>query len=195
MAVLLTRRRALALLASGACALGSRALLADEAEVPARLQAELIAKVAAYDKNFSARAGSTARVLIVVDPGDPDSERFGAQLESELGAIDAVGGLPHVEERIPWKSADAVAKSVKQKHAAIVFFTPGFGGRAGAIADALSGADVLSVASVASYVKDRIVLGFDLVSGKPKLVVHLAQARRQNVAFKPGLLKLAKVYE
>ena len=64
-----------------------------------------------------------------------------------------------------------------------------------AIAAALAGLDVLSVAAVASDVPRGIVLGFEVASGKPKLVIHLTCARRQNVAFKPGLLRLARVIE
>ena len=39
------------------------------------------------------------------------------------------------------------------------------------------------------------VLGFDLVSGKSKLLCHLGQAKKQHVAFKAEVLKLMKVYE
>jgi len=40
-----------------------------------------------------------------------------------------------------------------------------------------------------------IVLGFDLVGGKPKMLVNLGQARKQHVAFMAEVLKLAKVFE
>ena len=47
----------------------------------------------------------------------------------------------------------------------------------------------------AGDVPKGIVLSFDLVSGKPKIVVHLGQAKRQDVQFKAELLKLARVIE
>jgi hypothetical protein len=40
-----------------------------------------------------------------------------------------------------------------------------------------------------------VVLGFDLVGGKPKLVVHLRRAREQAVELSSQVLKLAKVIE
>jgi hypothetical protein len=40
-----------------------------------------------------------------------------------------------------------------------------------------------------------IVLGFDVVSGRPKLLVNLTQAKRQNVSLRAEALKLMKVYE
>ena len=43
------------------------------------------------------------------------------------------------------------------------------------------GVDVLSVAAVARYVAQAVVLGFDLVSAKPTLIINLPQAKKQNV--------------
>jgi hypothetical protein len=37
------------------------------------------------------------------------------------------------------------------------------------------------------------VLGFELVSGRPKLVIDLAQAKRQNVLFRAEALKLMRI--
>ena len=54
---------------------------------------------------------------------------------------------------------------------------------------------MLSVAADPGEVPKGIVLGFDLVSGKPKIVVHLGQAKKQEVSFKAEFLKLAKVLE
>jgi hypothetical protein len=39
-----------------------------------------------------------------------------------------------------------------------------------------------------------MVLGFDLVSGHPKLLVKLEQARKQQVSFPASVLSLMKVY-
>ena len=53
----------------------------------------------------------------------------------------------------------------------------------------------MTVGAVGSYVKGGIVLGFDLVSGKPKLLVNLTQARRQHVDLSSSVLKLAEITE
>ena len=45
------------------------------------------------------------------------------------------------------------------------------------------------------YVKEGIVLGFDVVSGRPKLLFNLPQARLQKVALTATVLKLMTVYE
>lgn len=185
-----------------ACAALSSILLcarpdrAEEASLPPSIQAELLVKVAAYDRNFAARAGARAAVLIVVKPGDDDSARAGAALAKALGAQPALAGLPHDETTLAIADAATIVKTSKARRAAIVYLAPGYADEEmAAMAKAFAGADVLTVASVARFVPRGVVLGFDLVSGKPKLLVHLAQARRQNVAFGAEILKLMQVYE
>jgi YfiR/HmsC-like len=164
-------------------------------EVPIRLQAELLAKVAAYDRGLAARARGHVLVLVAVKAGDPESERVGEQLIAELSVLESIGGLPHSREVVRTTTARALADLVKARSAAIVYLSARLGEQLGPIADALDGVSVLSVGVSSAYVSQRAVLGFDIDSGKPKLVVHLGQARRQQVAFKPELLALARVIQ
>jgi hypothetical protein len=187
--------RAPALAAALCIALLSSSGRGEEVAVPVALQAELVAKVAAYDRNLAARAGDRVHVLIVVKAKDDGGASFAKSMQSALGGVDKIGGLPHDEATTTFAGAAALAEACKAKHVAIVYLAPGLGDEVPAIRAALDGVNVLSVAAVASEVKRGIVLGFDLVSGKPKIVVHLGQARRQDVAFKAELLKLARVVE
>lgn len=163
--------------------------------MPVGLQAELLAKVAAYDRNLAARAGDKVHVLIVVKPGDSDSASVAARMESALRGLGAIGGLAHDVTTVSWAGADALARRVKASRIAIVYLAPGFRDECDALAGALTGASVLTVGALADFVPRGVVLGFDLVSGKPKMVINLRQARRQNVAFRAEVLKLAKVLE
>jgi hypothetical protein len=168
---------------------------AEDLVVPVSLQAELIAKVAAYDRNFAARAGDTVRTLIVSKNGDAQSARVAAQMQSALAGVGDVAGLPHTETVATFTSGGDLAAMVKSKGYAVVYITPGLDGDVGAIAGSLNGVSVLTVSAVPGYVPRGIVLGFDSVSGKSKLLANLTQARLQNVAFKSEILKLMKVYE
>jgi hypothetical protein len=116
-------------------------------------------------------------------------------MQSALGQIGAIGGLPHDDIVTPWNGAAALVQTIKADHVAVVFFTPGFGDDVEAIRRALVGLDVLSATAVPDYVPRGVVLGFDLVGGKPKLLVNLTQAGKQNVAFMAEVLKMMKVYE
>lgn len=198
----LLRRRSL-LVAAAAASLapaafflpGAPEALAEDVAVPVSLQAELFVKVAAYDKNLAARAGDRVRVMILQKPEIAESVRATAQMQKALSQLADIAGIPHETQITFFTTAEDLASAVKTKRVSVVYITPGFDADIAAIAKALAGASVLTVASLASYVPKRVVLGFDLVSGKPKLLVNVAQAKAQSVAFKPDVLKLMKVYE
>lgn len=162
--------------------------------VPAELQAGLLAKLASYDRNFKSRARGKVRILLVVKPGVAKSRLAAATMASALRDVDQVGGLPHDQVFVKYEGAGALAKQVKKDRAAVVYITPGFDDELGALQSALGGLDVLSVSAVPKYVRKGAVLGFELSSGKPKILLNLPQAKRQNVRFKPSVLKLMKVY-
>lgn len=167
----------------------------EDPAVPVSLQAELLVKVAAYDKNLAARAGDRARVLIVAKRDDARASHVAQQAERALQGK-SVGKLPLEVSVVKWSDAAALAKLVKSKRAAILYLTPGFSqAELESVSKSLDGADVLSAGAMAKYVQRGVVLGFDLVSGKPKLLVHLKRARRQNVNLSSKALKLMKVYE
>jgi hypothetical protein len=181
--------------ASGACgtALWVGKGAAQSVEVPVRLQVELLAKVAAYDRNFAERARGRAVVLIMVKPGDAASERVGEQIHDELSVLGEVGGLPHHEEMVSYSARRSVAALCRSYGAAVLYLSVGLTEEMPSIASALAEQSILTAAVTATYVQKGSVLGFDAESGRPRLVVNLTQARRQKVAFKPELLKLARV--
>jgi hypothetical protein len=168
---------------------------AELVSVPIELQAELLAKVASYDRNMRSRAGERVQVLLVTNPNDAESARFATRMQLALQAIGQIGDLPHDERVAPFTNAADLSQQCRARHLAIVILGPGLGDQIPAIRDAFDGVDVLTVAAVPDYVQQGIVLGFDVVSGKPKLLVHLTRARRQHVDLRAEVLKLMKVLE
>jgi hypothetical protein len=191
------RVAALAGVATGlAWALRAGRAHAEDAPVPAALQVKLLVKVAGYDKNLPARAGEKVKVLVVLKEGNDDAKRIAAQVVAALGEEKEIAGKPIETSSSSFSDAVALKKAVASRKLAIVYLTPGFGSSdVEAIAKELSGIDVLSAAAVPTTVPKGIVLGFDLVSSKPKILVNLTQAKKQNVALAAEVLKLAKVYE
>jgi hypothetical protein len=163
--------------------------------VPIELQAELLAKVAGYDRNMLARAGDRVQVLLINKADNAESARFATRMQMALQSIAQISGLPHDERVVPFTSAADLAQQCRTRHIAIVILAPGLSDHIPAIRDALDGVDVLTVASVPDYVQQGVVLGFDVVSGKPKLLVHLTRARRQHVELRAEVLKLMRVFE
>ena len=162
--------------------------------VPSGTQAELVAKLAGFDRNFAARAGSKAVILIVAMPNNSESMRVALEMKAALGRQEKVGDLPHEEYIVTYTSAEALVDTVRARRAAIVYFGPGFEKQVPALSAAFSSVNVLTAGANPDYVRAGIVLGFDLVSGRPKLLVHLVQARKQHVLFPASVLNLMKVY-
>jgi hypothetical protein len=167
----------------------------EDVSVPLSLQSQLLAKVAGYDRNFTSRAGDRAKIVLLVRPGNAQSIRTATEMQRELASVGAVGGLPHDETITPYAGPAALRAQCENDRISIVFVGPGFSDDIEAIRAALDDANVISAAAVPEYVPKGLVLGFDLVSGKPTLLVHLTQARKQHVNFSSSLLKLMKVYE
>jgi hypothetical protein len=189
------RRQWLSGLVLAALLTGPRSSSAEDVTVPVSLQAELLAKVAEYDRNFADRARDRAHILLVTKPGNADSVHVASQMEAALSRISQIAGISHDETIFAYPGAVELAKLCRSRHIAIVFFGPGFREDVEAIREALAGVDILSATGVPDYVPGGIVLGFDVLSGRPKLLVHLTQAKRQNVALRAEALKLMKVYE
>lgn len=175
--------------------LATTTVVAEDPTVPVGLQVELLARVSSYDRNFNGRAGDRAHVLVVARPGNVDSKSVSREAVRAFGATPQIAGLPADVTAIEYSSAAQLVDEAKKRKAAIVYFAPGFSDEAPKVASAFTGVDVLTVSAIAGDVEKGIVLGFDLASGRPKLLVHLTQARKQNAAFKAEALKLMKVFE
>lgn len=170
---------------------------ADDVPVPVPLQIKLLAKTASYDKNLRARAGDKVRVAVVAKAADADAQRVSELARSALAEYPQIADLPAEVGASAFTSGAELAKLVTSRKLAIVYLCPGLSRpEIESVARALAGVDVLTAAaSPGDVTGGGAVLGFDLVSGKPKLVVHLGQAKKQKVALAPEVLKLAKVIE
>jgi len=188
-----TRRAAL--VGASASLLLARRAAADSVTVPIRLQAELLSKVASYDRNFEARTGERVRTILLEKSGDPESSRAAAEMKSALSSIPVIGALPHEEEMATFSTPAALAEICRARKISILYVAPGFSDQVDALRETVGDLSLLTVGSLAEYVPNGIVLGFDLVSGRSKLLVNLTQARRQRVEFRAEILKLTKVYE
>jgi len=190
------RRKVLrCLLVGSAGLLLGRRVGAEEVAVPVSRQAELLVRVAAYDRNLPARAAGTVRVLILTNPDDADSRAVAAQMDAALRKFDKIAGLPYEITTVGYPGGAQVAATCKQNKVSIVYVTQGLDPKIADLVGALGGVDVLSVAAVARYVPQAVVLGFDLVSAKPTLVINLPQAKKQNVSIDAGVLNLMKVIQ
>jgi hypothetical protein len=199
MPLLLPRRRLVSALAAGLTAftlapLPARAA-AEDVRVPIELQAKLLAKVATFDRNMASRAGEKVVIVVARLPDDPESGRAAARLQLNLSQLRRITDKPVDVRTIDFANAADLARACKSAGAAIVYLTPGMQSALTNIASALDGMSILSVSAVAEHVTDGAVLAFGLSEGKPKILIHLGRAKRQNVDFKASILRLAQVVD
>ena len=169
--------------------------LADDVSVPADLQASLLAKVVPYDRNLPERAGDRVRTLLVGKSSDPTSMPFIRQMYQALGEIDRFGLYPHDEQIVDYVGAAALVEKCRNERISVVYLGPGLHDDIDAIRAAVEPLSILTVSASPGEVLRGIVLGFDLIQGKPKLVIHLSQARKQHINLSSELLKLMRIVE
>ena len=164
---------------------------AAEVSVPIRLQSELIGKIAAFDRAFRARSGSTARLIVAYKDGD--SARIGHQMEQALTEMPNIAGLSKTVETLAWSSPAALLAAIRGRSTALVYLSVGLEVEAPMIATALEGSDVLTVGATGAIVERGACVGFELEEGKPKIYVSLRVSKAQKVDFGAHLLNLVKL--
>jgi hypothetical protein len=186
-----SRRAALASIAGAFTLLARRAHA--EGSVPLSLQAQLMGRLGSFDRNFALRAGTLARILVVHKAGDDESSRVATNVGRDLSELHDVGGLAAHVQVEPYADGPTLASRCRTQKVAMIYFSTALEGDIAAASAALAGVDILTVGATASLADSGAVAAFDLEEGRPKIVVHLARAKAQNVAFKAELLKLARI--
>jgi hypothetical protein len=194
MAPRLTRTKATLLVAAMLLTPVSSARAEDPA-IPLQLQAELTAKLVEYAQSPSTQGLGVMRIGILVRSGSVESQHFGGELKAAFGRMATIAGLPHEEVVITWSNAAALAEEARHRQLFAVYLTPGLRGDVTGVARALEGAAVISVAAIDAYVSNGAILGFELVSGRPRMVLNLTQARRQGIVFRAQVMKLMRIVE
>lgn len=169
-------------------------VLADEVTVPVDLQLQLLDRVARYERGW-ATDRSPARVVIVSRAGSVESQRVASQLTQLLGRSPTLGGRATEVRVHSFGGASDLAGQVRGDGADLVYLTPALGPDVPAIARALDGLGVLTVSSVGADVDRGAIVGFELVSTRPRIAINLARAREQRLRFDAQFLRLVRVVE
>lgn len=119
--------------------------------------------------------------------------RVAANMAKALTALREVGGVAAQVLVESFPGAASLAERCRSTKPTLVYFSTGLAGDMEAIGKTLAGIDVLSIGATPSDANRGVVVAFDLEEGRPKIVVNVARARAQNVAFKAELLKLARI--
>jgi hypothetical protein len=153
----------------------------------------LLRKVVRFERGFVARAGDLVTVILVIQQGKPDSERAGLQLGKALISAGDLAGKPLRVITHQYANASGLRQTVAQEGAELVYITPRFEAEMPAIATALEGLTVMTICTDGEQVNRGAVLGFELVSARPRLALNLGQAKKQGLDFDSDLFRLVRV--
>lgn len=167
---------------------------AEDVTLPANLQAQLIAKVSLYDRNFRERTGDRARVAIAAKPSSLASMRDADLMKTAFVELRDIDGTVVEPVLLSFTGAAALATECKARRISILYVTQGFDREIAAIRGALDGLPVMTVGPFADYARNGIVLGIQRVEGRPRLFVHLEQSKKQGLRLASSLLNIVTVY-
>jgi hypothetical protein len=168
---------------------------ADSASVPLQLQVELSNKIIEYIQQPAVLSLDRIRIGIVVKGSSPESTRAGTELKASFDRIVMAGGRPHEQSLVDWSSPRALAEQARSRGLTVLYFTPGLDAEIAASAVALVGQRIMTIGAVDSFVSSGLILGFELVSGHPKMVFNLRQAKKQEVVLRAAVMKLMRIVE
>jgi hypothetical protein len=174
---------------------GTGLVQADDPSVPLQLQVDFTAKILEYVQDPPAVSLDRVRIGIVVNQGSAESTRAGAELKVAFGRLGTIGGRAHEQSIVDWSGAAPLIADSRRQGLTVLYFTPGLGAQVQMVARALDGQRLMTIAAVDSYVRDGVLLGFELVSGHPKMIFNLAQSKRQGVVLRAAVMKLMRIVE
>ncbi|MET0387555.1 MAG: YfiR family protein [Polyangiales bacterium] len=174
-------------------ALSSDELHAQSNAVPIALQVELLARLLWYERTLQKTTDKSLGLLIVQWPQDPESARTVDQLTAQLARTQDLGGKSFEPTVVRYESAAQLARLAEQQRPYLIYFSRGLGRDAVELAQVLRGRALLTVSAESNDVAQGIVLGFELASSKPRILLHLAQARAQQLDFSAQFLRVVRV--
>jgi YfiR/HmsC-like len=190
-----SRRKSVAALFAGAILSISLQTAANEPSVPLKLQVDLTTKLIPFAREPPVLSADIIRIGILAKSGSAESTHFAIELKGALDSVETIAGLRHEQSIMAWIGPEALVADSKLKKLLVIYLTPGLIAEMPSIAAALEGVPIITIAATDSYVANGAILGFDLVSGHPKMLFNLRQAQKQNVVFQSAVMKLMRIVE
>jgi hypothetical protein len=134
-------------------------------------------------------------LLVAIRRDDAGSQQVAAEVIEALKSETQIAGLPLEVEKVEVSTARELLEEIRVRHPAILYLSTALSRDAPALAEGLVGKDLLTMAAESAAVLGGVCVGFDLVSGKPRVLINLVESKKQHVNFQAALLHLAKVVE
>ncbi len=165
-------------------------------ELPVQLQVNLLSKMSTYVQNF-VPAGTESVKVLVVHPGSKESPTRGAQsLGSTIASVGKLGKYTAEPRLIAYGDAKTFRATLAAEKPQVVYLAPEIDSALTAeIVEAATSSTVLTISGVADHVRLGVVLGFALMEGRPRVLINLKQAQKQQITFLSGLVSHSVVVD
>jgi hypothetical protein len=166
---------------------------AQDTNVPIALQVELLARLLWYERGLQKTASKELVALVIERRGDANSKHTAAQLSAQLDRIKVLGGKAVNHTRVTYETAEQIGRIVEQRRPYLVYLSDGLRGVAKELVRLQPGRVLLTVSTDGYDASDSVVLGFELESSKPRIVLNLKHARAQKLDFSAQVLRVVRV--
>lgn len=174
--------------------LAATTAVADE-DLPVNLQIQLLSKMSTYIPNMQPQGGSGAIKILVVHPGDAPTR--GAQsLLAALKQVGKFGAFDTEAKLVPYVDPTILKTTAAAEKPQIIYLAAELDAQAvSQIVSASQGLKVVTLASAADHPKLGVMIGFSIVEARPRVLVNLKHARKENVEFKNQFLTKTVIVE
>jgi hypothetical protein len=163
-------------------------------ELPVGLQVQLLSKLSTYVAEFG--AGSAEVKILVVHPSAKDPSRGAQALSAALSQAGKLGKHAIQAKLVPAADARSFQTVLTAEKPQVVYLAPELDEKATReIIDAVTGTKVLTLSGVEAHVRQGVVLGFSMVEARPRVLINLKQAQKQNIVFLSGLVSHSLVVD
>jgi len=165
-------------------------------DLPVQLQVNLLSKMSTYVQNFVPAGTETVKVL-VVHPGPKDGPTRGAQsLGSTITQVGKLGKYGAEPKLVAYGDAKTFRATLAAERPQVLYLAPELDSTLTAeIVEAATSSTVLTISGVAEHVRLGVVLGFALMEGRPRVLINLKQAQKQQIVFLSGLVSHSVVVD
>ncbi len=166
-------------------------LAASADDLPLPLQVQLLQKTSSYITSLAPGEGGKVKVLVVYPGASPS--RASDTVASTINQAGQLGKYPAEAKTVALSGLKASLAAEKPQ---MLWLSPETDEKGvSQVMEAVGASNIVTVSAVAAHVKQGVILGFDLLEAKPRILVHLKQARTQNVVFLSGLLTHSVIVE
>lgn len=179
---------ALALAVVTASAASARA----ESVLPPKSQANILARVLAYDRNLKARAGDSVVVGVVYAPSSSASTAEAEEIFTTFKSLEkfVLLGLPLKVEKVAFTDAAMLKATIKERGIDALFVCSALDADLAAIIATARELDTITLTGQRRYVSQGIAIGSVVIDGKPALVFNRAASEAEGSQFSSQFLSL-----